>query len=120
MNRNLGIFLSLAVAVLVAATGAIAYVALSPRSSDTQVSIVDYAFRPMSVTIRAGTTVHWMNMDTVAHTVTFGSHDDMGGGMGSDMLGHMGTYQYRFMEPGTYEYHCDPHPYMTGTVVVTA
>jgi plastocyanin len=36
------------------------------------------------------------------------------------MLGHMGTYQYRFMDPGANEYHCDPHPYMTGTVAVTA
>lgn len=38
----------------------------------------------------------------------------------TDMLGHMGTYQYRFMDPGANEYHCDPHPYMTGTVAVTA
>lgn len=83
-----------------------------------QVSIANYAYAPNNVTVRAGTTVRWVNFDIDGHTVTFGAQDGMGGGMGSDMLGHMGSFQYRFMVPGTYEYHCDAHPYMTGTVVV--
>jgi len=28
------------------------------------------------------------------------------------------TVGYTFIRPGTYPYHCDPHPYMTGVVVV--
>lgn len=122
MNK-LPVLAAVAVAVLAAGVGAVILRSQSAGNSSTDGSLVhvavgDYSFSPNRVTIKAGTTVQWMNMDTVAHTVTFGSHDDMGGSMGSGMLGHMGMYQYRFMEPGTYEYHCEPHPYMTGTVVV--
>ncbi len=122
MNK-LAILATVAVAVLAAGIGAIVLRGQSagdPTSGGSliNVAIVDYAFRPNTVTVKAGTTVQWMNMDTVAHAVAFGSHDNMGGGMGSDMLEHMGTYRYTFMEPGTYEYHCEPHPYMTGTVIV--
>jgi plastocyanin len=57
-------------------------------------------------------------MDHVAHTVTFGSHDDEHG-MDSGLMGPMASFEVAFLEPGSYDYHCDPHPYMTGTVVVT-
>lgn len=30
-----------------------------------------------------------------------------------------GTYSHTFDEPGTYEYTCSVHRYMTGTVTVT-
>lgn len=122
MNK-LAILATVALAGLAAGVGAIILRSQSAGNASSGSSLVyvavgDYSFSPTRVTIKAGTTVQWMNIDSVAHTVTFGSHDDMGGSMGSDMLGHMGAYQYRFMEPGTYEYHCEPHPYMTGTVVV--
>ena len=122
MNK-LAILATVAVAVLAAGIGAIVLRSqsagnFSSGGSLVNVAVMNYAFSPSRVTVKSGMTIQWMNMDTVAHTITFGGHDEMGGGMGSDMLGHMGTYRYTFMEPGTYEYHCDPHPYMTGTVVV--
>jgi plastocyanin len=34
------------------------------------------------------------------------------------MLGAGGSWSYTFTTPGTYTYHCSPHPFMKGTVVV--
>ena len=118
MNR-LAVFAAVAVAVAAIGLGALALRGLSPQASVVRIVIVDYAFSPSAVTVRAGTTVQWTNMDHVAHTVTMGGHDEMGSGMDSGLMGHMGTFRYTFTEPGTFEYHCDPHPYMTGQVVVT-
>ncbi|MCP8315647.1 MAG: hypothetical protein H3Z51_02130, partial [archaeon] len=28
------------------------------------------------------------------------------------------SFSYTFTEPGVYVYHCDPHPYMVGTIIV--
>ncbi len=61
-----------------------------------------------------------MNMDGVMHTVSFGAHgnDHEAEGMDSGPMYHMNSWSYTFNEPGVYEYHCDPHPYMTGQVIV--
>jgi len=118
MERKLALFGIFAVSVFVAGVGALAYRGYASGASVAQVSIYDYSFHPSSLTIRAGTTVRWVNMDSVGHTVSFGTHGNETG-IESPLLGHMGGYSYTFSRPGTYEYHCDPHPYMTGMVVVT-
>jgi len=107
-----------AVLVFVAGMGALLYRA-STAPAEVRVSITNYAFSPSNVTVRAVSTVRWSNYDSVGHTVTFGGHDGMGGGMDSGLMGHMGTFSMTFTAPGIYAYHCDPHPYMTGTVIVT-
>jgi amicyanin len=112
-------FAAFSVAVLVLGVGALVARAPPTGAADAQVVIVDYAFRPANIRVKAGTTVHWVNMDGVDHTVSFGVHGDHAGAVDSGMMGHMGTFAYTFADPGTYEYHCNPHPYMTGTVVVT-
>ncbi len=120
MDRRVALFAVVAVVVFAAGAGAFAYRAFAPGASTVQVSIVDYSFRPAILTIRAGTEVRWVNMDLVAHTVSFSEHGNITGGVESGLLGHMGTFRYTFDTPGTYAYHCDPHPSMTGTVTVTA
>lgn len=86
------------------------------------VSIAGYAYSPQELTVAAGATVTWVNMDHVAHTVSFGAHgeDHEGEGAESGSLSHMEAWSTTFLEPGTFEYHCDPHPYMTGVVIVEA
>lgn len=77
------------------------------------VTIEDFAFAPRTITIDAGDTVTWTNRDEVVHTATA---DD-----GSFDTGNIGRGQRRsetFDDPGTYPYHCTPHPEMTATVVV--
>lgn len=115
---KLAAFGVLAVLILGIGVGALIYRG-STSPTQVQVSISNYAFNPSNVTVNAGTVVRWTNFDHVGHTVTFGGHDTMGGGMDSGLMGHMGAFSATFSEAGVYEYHCDPHPSMTGVVVVT-
>lgn len=72
-----------------------------------------YKFGTDSVTIAAGQAVRWINDDPVEHTVTFD-----GAEAGSPPLPHNGTFIHRFDKPGRYTYHCTPHPFMKGVVIV--
>jgi plastocyanin len=36
----------------------------------------------------------------------------------SELLAKGESYSFTFKKAGTYTYHCTPHPYMKGTVVV--
>lgn len=78
------------------------------------VSIKDFAFDPSTITVPAGTTVIWTNLDTVPHTVT-----DTKGKFDSGIMGQGNVFNYTFTDPGTYSYYCTIHPYMKGQVVVT-
>jgi plastocyanin len=74
-----------------------------------------WVFSPASLEIAAGTTVTWTNMTDTAHTV-------MGEELAFEDSGPFGqgeTYSQTFTEPGTYRYQCGPHPFMTGTIVVS-
>lgn len=77
------------------------------------VTIRDFAFASAEIRIRPGETVRWVNDDPVAHTVTA---DD--GTFDSDLLENGEGFSRRFDRPGRYPYHCTPHPFMTGVVVV--
>ena len=84
------------------------------------VRIAGDAFYPQTLTVHAGTTVTWVNMDFVQHTVTSGSEAAPTPYFDSHELGHMQAFSYTFSTPGTYDYYCDVHLGMVGTVVVTA
>jgi len=78
--------------------------------------IVNYAFAPKALTVKAGTTVTWTERDddlagTGAHTVS-------GEGFTSMPVAKGTTYAFTFAKPGTYAYLCGIHNYMTGTVTV--
>ena len=80
----------------------------------SSVTIKNFAFSPASITVKVGTTVTWTNQDQDAHTVT-----DKGGAFGSQALDTNASYKFTFSKPGTYNYFCTIHPFMTATVVVT-
>ena len=84
--------------------------------STTNVTLNNFAFAPASITVKKGSTVTWTNNDTVSHTVTA---DASGNGLSSPLFGRDATYAYTFTTVGTFSYHCMPHPYMHGTVIVT-
>ncbi len=86
----------------------------SNASLTQSVAIKNYAFSPADLDVKAGTTVTWTNLDSVAHTVTGDN-----GGPASGTISPQGIYSYTFSTPGSYSYHCAPHPYMTGSVTVT-
>jgi amicyanin len=70
-------------------------------------------FQTDTVVVPVGQAVRWNNTDPLGHTVTF---ED--GEPGSDLIQPNTAYVHRFDRPGTYRYHCTPHPFMTGVVVV--
>jgi len=86
--------------------------------SEALVTIVNYGFYPSTLTISKGTTVTWVNMDLVQHTVTSGSEQAPTGLFDSHELNHTQSFSYTFNAAGTYTYYCDIHPSMTGTIVV--
>ena len=87
-------------------------------STANTVVISNYSFKPQTLKVGVGTTVTWINMDTVAHSVESGTHEAPTGLFESTLLNHMQSFSYTFNAPGNFVYHCDPHPYMTGTIVV--
>ena len=94
-------------------TSAPAVPAGTPVATDA-VKIMNFAFAPAMITVTAGSTVHWTNMDTDAHTVTSDT-----GAFTSAALTTGATYAHTFTKPGTYAYHCSIHPFMVAVVVVT-
>ncbi len=82
------------------------------------VSIVNYGFYPDSLTVPKGTTVTWVDMDFVQHTVTSGAEQAPTGLFDSHELGHMQSFSHTFDSLGTYTYYCDDHPDMVGTITV--
>jgi len=71
------------------------------------------AFTPQRFEVAAGTTVAWTNRDQLEHTITA---DDSSWDSGPIAAG--ATWRHTFAQPGTYAFHCTPHPFMTGVVVV--
>jgi plastocyanin len=87
---------------------------VGPAVATDAVKIMNFAFAPAMITVTAGTTVHWTNMDTEDHTVTSDT-----GAFTSTALGTGVGYAHTFTKPGTYAYHCSIHPFMVAVVVVT-
>ncbi|MBI3974445.1 MAG: hypothetical protein HY332_24465 [Chloroflexi bacterium] len=74
-----------------------------------------WAFRPLTITVPAGTPVTWFNRGVIGHTVT--AQDQS---WDSDILLGGGAFQRAFDIPGEVAYFCRIHPWATGTVVVVA
>ena len=77
------------------------------------VAVGSMRFADDTVRIAAGQIVRWVNKDPLEHTVTFDVPGPASGTIPQD-----GSYAVRFDQPGTYPYHCTPHPFMKGVVVV--
>ncbi len=75
----------------------------------------DNVFRPRSVTIQRGTRVRWVNRGNNPHTTTSDR-----GLWDSGILEPGESFTRRFRRAGTFRYHCEIHPGMTATIVVTA
>ena len=79
----------------------------------------DECWAPPHITINAGDTVEWANIDTAAHTVTGGTPADGPSGVfDSSLLMASGNYAFTFDEAGSYDYFCMVHPWMVGSVSV--
>ena len=100
------------VVLLVAAA---TFAARSAPATDAEVDIDQFTFLPQRITVKAGTTVTWINEDDVPHTVA-----SSGKVFKSKALDTADKFSFTFTTPGTYDYFCSVHPHMTGAVVVEA
>lgn len=82
------------------------------------VTVKDFKYSPASITVKAGTTVRFVNEDPVRHTVTAGTPDSPKESTFDKDLPDGETVEITFDEPGEFAYFCEPHEFMTGTVTV--
>jgi len=79
----------------------------------TIVVIRDFTFEPAEVRVRAGERVTWINCDEDSHTSTADA-----GAWNSPLMAPGDAFTQGFDTPGELSYHCEPHPFMQGRVVV--
>jgi plastocyanin len=91
------------------------HVIAQPAAAPGQITIDNFAFEPANLTIKAGTTVEWLNRDEEPHTVV---GVDPALPFKSPALDTGDKYSQRFDKPGTYKYFCSIHSHMVGTIVV--
>ena len=85
-------------------------------STGALVAIRNFGYSPATVRVKAGTTVTWINCEpegTDEHTST--SDNAV---WDSPFLAPGETYSFTFGTAGTFDYHCLPHPFMEGVVIV--
>ena len=100
-------------AAFAAALLASAATAVSAQAADTKIIIDQFTFTPQRVTVKAGTTVAWINDDDIPHTVASSTKV-----FKSKALDTSDKFSFTFTTPGVYEYFCSLHPHMTGAIVV--
>jgi plastocyanin len=96
-------------AALAAGTGVLSAWAQTPNA----VVIKNFIFSPMALTVKAGETVTWKNLDGEPHTVV-----NDAGIFRSAALDQNDTYQFKFDKPGIYNVFCGIHPNMKETITV--
>jgi plastocyanin len=79
----------------------------------TKIVVKDFMFAPTPLTIKAGSTVTWTNMDDEPHTAVSDTGLFKSGGMDTN-----DSFSFKFDKPGTYHYTCSIHPRMVGTIIV--
>jgi plastocyanin len=84
------------------------------RADDANMIVLkNFHFSPVSLSVPAGTTVVWKNLDGEPHTVVSDSGVFRSGGLDQN-----DSYSFKFDHPGTYRFICSIHPTMVGTITV--
>ena len=84
--------------------------AASPAAT---VSMDHSTFIPSEITVAPGTTVTWVNVEAMPHTVV-----DLNKAFRSKTLVKDATFSFTFTTAGDYNYLCSIHPNMKGKVIV--
>ena len=87
--------------------------AATPGRDTLRATVQDFRFQPARIEVTAGTTIVWTNDGQVAHTV---SAED--GSFESGSIEPGAGRSITFSRPGSFVFHCTPHPFMRGLIVV--
>jgi plastocyanin len=118
--RNTIIALATAVAL---SLPLLAQPAFAQDDANPQISVVEpdgqpataWTYDPNVLAVPVGATVTWTNVGAVAHTVT----SDDGASFDSGNMDPQATFTFSASSPGTFTYHCNYHPWMTGEIDVS-
>ena len=116
-SRNVGRGGLSALALVLALTACASGAGASPQPSgptrDGQKVVIEAtSFEPADLLIDSGTAVTWQWAGGVAHDVV--------GSNFASAIQTDGTFTYTFNQPGAYDYWCNLHPGMRGTVTVVS
>lgn len=83
--------------------------------TETSVEIKNFAFSPKEITVKPGAKITATNQDIAGHSFT--SDDGTSFDTGVLAQGKSATVTAP-IKPGSYPFHCTPHPYMKGTLTL--
>lgn len=85
-------------------------------NATTTILLKDFAFSPPQLVVKKGPKITFRNTDSVTHAITANNGAFKSGLMEKNQTFYLETAT---MVPGTYTYHCDIHPTMKGTLMIT-
>ena len=107
-------FLKLGTLGLVGGAGLALSSAVGAKKQPTRTVLIQgFKFKPANITIKRGTRVIWINKDRAHHTATANN-----GAFNSGLLRKGGRFSRTFRRAGKKPYHCNPHPFMRGSITV--
>ena len=86
----------------------------NPPAIAATIHLEDGKFEPREIDIEAGGSVMWINDDVASHDVKFTASNKLYSGV----IKPAATWIQTFTSAGTYDYYCDFHNSMKGSVVV--
>lgn len=118
-KKIIGIFICMlmtisAVSIAAKPTGTYNPTSLSQPTTKVNITIQDFFFSPDNVTIAVNTIVTWTNLGPSEHSAVSDN-----GVFNSGLLAVGGKFSFTFTTAGTYKYHCVPHLFMHGVIIVT-
>jgi plastocyanin len=85
----------------------------SSAATPAAITMKNFMFSPVPLTVSAGTTVTWTNLDDEPHTAVSDTGVFRSGAMDTNE-----SFSFKFDKPGTYHFTCSIHPRMVGTIIV--
>ena len=83
-------------------------------NAKNQIVIKDFHFNPVTLTVKSGEKITWINRDDEPHTVvSVEKQFKKSAPLDTDQ-----EFTVIAGAPGTYTYYCSVHPKMTGTIIV--
>jgi plastocyanin len=85
-----------------------------PYDASIQSADKNHSYNPGIMTVPKGTAVTWMNKDMVGHDLVFDTVD-----VASGAFNPGAKWSHTFNSLGRFPYHCKPHPWMKGVLIVS-